>query len=130
MHDRIITVQLEETFKHHLVKLPDYFRANQKLKRVIKAIVHMLVEQETSTTSLVSLFQCLTTFLIDKFLLLSSLKSPWHSSGSSGEKENAFLVQSVFIITIFLKGYQFISLKFNQHIPRFILVSVLQVFHK
>ncbi len=49
MHDRIITVQLEETFKHHIVKLPDYFRANQKLKHVIESIVHMLVEQETAS---------------------------------------------------------------------------------
>jgi len=53
------TVQLEETFKDHLVQLPDLFRANQKLLR-----------DEASTTLL---FQHLTTLTIKKFFLTSSL---------------------------------------------------------
>lgn len=36
--------QLEETYKNHLVQLPDHFRADQKLKEIIKAVVQMLLK--------------------------------------------------------------------------------------
>jgi len=36
--------QLEGTYSDHLVQLPDQFRADQKLKHVIKGIVQMLLK--------------------------------------------------------------------------------------
>jgi len=37
--------ELEGTYNDYLVQLPDHFRADQKLKYVIKGIVQMLLEQ-------------------------------------------------------------------------------------
>lgn len=36
--------QLEGTYKDHQVQLPDYFRANQKLRNVTEDIIRMLLE--------------------------------------------------------------------------------------
>jgi len=64
---------------NHLVKLPDHFRADQK--QIIKDIVQIIVTDslEKLTISLGSLFQCLTTLLVKKCFLMSSLNIPWHS---------------------------------------------------
>jgi len=39
------TCHLEGSYKYRLVQLPDHFRADQKLKPVIKGIVQMPLEQ-------------------------------------------------------------------------------------
>jgi len=40
-YNRMEYFQLEETYDDHLVQLPDHFRADQKLKHVIKGVVQM-----------------------------------------------------------------------------------------
>lgn len=54
---------MEGVYNSHLVQLTELFRADQKLKHVIKDIVQMLFNTDRlglSTTSLGSLFQGLT----------------------------------------------------------------------
>jgi len=55
------------TYNDHLVQLPNQFRADQKLKQIIKGIVQMSLSKTDShgalTTSLESLFQCSKAFL-------------------------------------------------------------------
>jgi len=43
--NRIERFQLGVTYNDHLVRLPDYFKADQKLKQVIKGIVQISLEQ-------------------------------------------------------------------------------------
>lgn len=61
------------TFKYHLIWLSDLFTDTQKLKHIIKSIIQMPLYDRhgTSTRSLRSLFQCLTTLTVKKFFAMS-----------------------------------------------------------
>lgn len=79
-------VQLEGTYSHHLVQLPDHSRASHKLKDVIMGIVPYLEalppntdRPEALTTSPWSLFQCLSSLSVQKCCLMSSINLTWHS---------------------------------------------------
>ena len=79
---------MEGSYNDHLVQWPDQFRADQKLKHVKRCIFQMPLDTWTllaadrpgaSTTSLGSLFQCLTTLSVKKCFLMSSVNLLWHS---------------------------------------------------
>jgi len=62
---------LERTYNNHLVQLSDHFRADQKLKHVVKALSECLLNTDSlgaSTASLGSLFRCLTTLFAKEML--------------------------------------------------------------
>lgn len=68
--------KLEGDIKDHWVQLPDYFRANQKLRHVIEGIFQMALEHdrhEVSTTFQGRLFQHLTTLIVKQCFLMLSL---------------------------------------------------------
>lgn len=75
--------QVEGTCNDHLVQLPEQFRANQKLKHVVKGNMSKCLLNSDKpgalTTSLGNLFQCLTTIVVKKCFQASSLNLPWHS---------------------------------------------------
>jgi len=85
--------QLEGTYNDHLVQLPDQFRADQKLKRVIKGIVQMPLNTDrlgASTSALGSPFQCLSKETLPNVQSeppLSQLETipTHHVTGSQGE---------------------------------------------
>jgi len=67
---------LEGPYDNHLVQPPDQFRADQKLRNVIKALSKHLLNTDrlgASTMSLGSLFQGLTTLSIKKCVTMSNL---------------------------------------------------------
>ena len=48
---RIRKVQLKETYKDHLVQLPEHFRGNQKLKHINESITEMPLEASVIESS-------------------------------------------------------------------------------
>ena len=72
--------QLEETYKNHLVQLPDQFRPDQKSKHVVKGVVQMPFSTDwlgALTTSLESLLQYLTNSSVKRCFLTSILNHLW-----------------------------------------------------
>lgn len=76
-------MQLEGTKNDHLVQLPAHFRAEKKLKHVVKGTVSKCFLNTdrlgASTTSLGILFQYLIILSLKKYFLMPSLNFPWHS---------------------------------------------------
>ncbi|CAM9605611.1 unnamed protein product, partial [Bubo scandiacus] len=68
---------MEGTYNNNLVQLSNYFRADQKLKHVIKSKCLLNTDRfGASITSLGSLFWCLITLSVKKCFLMPSLNLP------------------------------------------------------
>lgn len=68
-----------EFYNNHLIQLPDQSRADQKLQHVVEPLSKCLLDTDRPralTSSLGSLFQCMTTLSLKKHFLMTDLNLP------------------------------------------------------
>lgn len=73
---------LEGTFRDHLAQLVDHFTDKQKLSILLRSLSKCFLNADrhgVSSSSLGSLFQCLTILVVNKSFLMPSLNLFWYS---------------------------------------------------